>query len=207
MAVRGRAVAEDYLATLERMLGLDPPDQEAARFWLIHGKDIPQAKAAARRLLGHLPEFVCRALQSLAADLDENLVVSSFDYEARSANGTPYPERAVLLARTRWMRDADHAQAGIGLGQSTSPDPDTDMQRPFWGIYAADQEVLVRLRESLRPSEAPWHPWAWWRYVDLEPPDNQSDLLTYYATAIAEHARLSWKKNISILDQALEEAS
>jgi hypothetical protein len=185
---------------------VQPPDQEAARFWLSYGRKIPQAKDAARRLLARLPEHAMRTFERLAASLGKDLVVSSFSYIARGADDTAYPERAVLIARSGWAGPNGDAHLGIGLGQSVNPDPDSDLRRPFWGIYAADQNVLGRLRESCRPSGATWHPWTQWEYLSLEPPGERRDLLTHYATVLAEHARLCWEENIRILDHVIGEA-
>jgi hypothetical protein len=179
-------------------------DQEAARFWLTYGKKIPHAKDAARRLLARLPERTGRTLERLAASLDKDLVVSSFGYIALDAHGAKYPERAVLIARSSWARQNEPARLGIGLGQSVDPDPHDNLRRPFWGIYAADQDVLDRLRESCGPSDAPWHPWAEWEYLSLDPPEGRRDLLTHYATTIAESARLSWEENVRVLDQVID---
>ncbi len=65
-----------------------PPDQAAARFWLTCGRKIPQAKDAARRLLARLPEHARRALERLAATLDEDLVVSVLQRRAPFAMRT-----------------------------------------------------------------------------------------------------------------------
>jgi hypothetical protein len=186
---------------------LSQRDQEAARFWLKYGRKIPQAKDAARTLLSRLPERAGRTLESLAASCGKDLVVSSFDYIARDGDGTEYPERAVLMARRRWTGQSGPTRLGIGLGQSVNPDPYASLHRPFWGIYAADQDVLDKLREFCRKSDEPWHPWAQWEYLNLDPPDERRDLLTHYAAAIAEHARLSWEENIRLLDQVMEHAS
>ena len=182
------------------------PDQEAARFWLTYGSKIPQVKDAAQRLLARVPDRTYITLKRLAADLDGDLDVLSFPYSAQDADGTTYPERAVLLARSSWMGQDGPVRLGIGLGQSVSPDPGKILHRPFWGIYAADQEVLDRLRGFLRPSAAPWHPWAQWEYLSLDPPDERRDLLTHYASAIADHVRRSWKENIRVLDQVIDHA-
>ena len=152
------------------------------------------------------PERAGKALESLAASFDGDLVVSSFDYIARDANGIEYPERAVLMARSNWVAPSGSTRLGIGLGQSINPHPHSSLYRPFCGIYAADQDVLDRLRAFCRPSEAPWYPWTQWEYLNLDPPDEQRDLLTHYAAAIAEHARLSWEENIRVLDRIMDNA-
>jgi predicted nucleotide-binding protein with TIR-like domain len=188
---------------------LPQSDQEAARFWIKYGgKSLrPKARDAARRLLARLPERTGITLERLAASLDKDLVVSSFDYTARDASGNEYRERAVLMARSSWVRQNGPTRLGIGLGQSVNPDPHNGLYRPFWGIYAADQDVLDRLREFCGPSDAPWHPWAQWEDLSLDPPDERRDLLTHYATAIAERARLCWEENIHVLDQVIDHAS
>jgi CAP12/Pycsar effector protein, TIR domain len=179
------------------------PDQEAARFWLKYGGKIPRVKDSARKLLARLPERTRETLEGLAASLDNGLVVSSFSYTAQDARGDEYPERAVLLARSRWVRENGSARLGIGLGQSINPDPVSDLRRPFWGICAADENVFDRLHQFCRPNDVPWHPWAQWDYLNLDPPDQQRDLLTHYATVIAEHVSVSWKENIRVLDQII----
>ena len=181
-------------------------DQEAARFWIEYGKKTDEPQGAARRLLTRLPERAGRTLARLADSLDRDLVVSSFDYIARSAKGIEYPERAVLMARRTWVRQGGPTRLGIGLGQSVNPDPHNLLHRPFCGIYAADQDFLDRLREFCGPSRDPWYPWAQWEYLNLEPPDEQRDLLTHYATAIADHTRLSWIENIRVLDRIMGRA-
>jgi len=135
---------------------------------------------------------VCSTLARLATSLDRDLVVSSFDYTARVGDGIEHPERAVLMARSAWGSQTGSTRLGIGLGQSVTPDPHSLLRRPFCGIYAADQDVLDRLREFCGPSTEPWYPWAQWEYLSLDPPDEQPDLLRHYAAAIAEHARLTW---------------
>jgi hypothetical protein len=160
-------------------------DQRAARFWLEYGKKNDEAQAAARRLLSRLPERAGRILARLATSLDRDLMVSSFNYTARGADGGEHPERAVLVARSAWGGQSGSTRLGIGLGQSVNPDPHSLLRRPFCGIYAADQDVLDRLREFCGPSREPWYPWAQWEYLNLDPPDEQRDLLTHYAAAIA----------------------
>jgi CAP12/Pycsar effector protein, TIR domain len=201
--IRDRIVSEGPLR--ERQLA--QLDHEAARFWLKYGNRIPLAKDAARRLLARLPERTGRTLERLAASLDKDLVVSSFSYVAQDFNGAAYPERAVLMARSSWATQNEPARLGIGLGQSVDPDPYDNLRRPFWGIYAADQEVLGRLRESCGASDGFWDPWAQWEYLNLDPPDGRRDLLTHYASMIAENARLSWEENIRVLDQVIDPGS
>jgi hypothetical protein len=187
---------------------LPEPGQEAARFWLKYGgKNIPQAKDAAQGLLARLPNRTHGTLKRLADSLNDDLVVSSFDYIARNAKGVTSPERAVLMARRRWASQDGPTRLGIGLGQSVDPDPDDSWHRPFWGIYAADQDILDMLRKSFRPSPEPWHPWAQWEYLSLHPPDDRRNLLTHYATVIAEHVRLSWEENIGVLDQVIDDSA
>jgi Predicted nucleotide-binding protein containing TIR-like domain len=178
-------------------------DQDAARFWIEYGKNAEEAQGAARRLLTHLPEHAGKTLAQLAASLDGDLVVTSFDYIARSAKSIEYPERAVLMARSTWGGQGGPTRLGIGLGQSVNPDPHNLLHRPFCGIYAADQDVLDKLREFCGPSRELWDPWAKWDYLNLEPPDEQRDLLTHYAAAIAHRVRLLWIENIRVLDRII----
>ncbi len=55
----GRATASDYLRALERMCGMGPVNQHAARFWLRHGDELMKARNEADRLLGMLPDRWC----------------------------------------------------------------------------------------------------------------------------------------------------
>jgi hypothetical protein len=203
VAARGRAVAADYLATLERMLGMDPVDQDAARFWLKHGKNMTAAREAARSLLTHLPEHSRPALESLAADLGEDFAVFSFDDVSTSRNGIDYPERAVLLTRRRWVRQDGKVRLGMGLGQSKKPDPIDTIHRPFCGIYAADAHLYSSLREALEPKSRPWGNWALWQLLDLDPPYDDGDLLVHYARAVADQARRDWEQNHGLLERAM----
>jgi CAP12/Pycsar effector protein, TIR domain len=191
---------------LRRERELSQPDQEVARFWIKYGWENSPANDAARRLLSHLPEHTGITLERLAPRLDRDLVVCSFSYDARDANDNTHPELAVLMARSSWARQNGPTRLGIGLGQSVRPDPHDSMRRPFWGIYAADQEVLDRLREFCGRGEALWHPWAQWEYLSLDPPDERRDLLAHYATKIAEHVRLCWEENIRVLDRVIGHA-
>jgi hypothetical protein len=197
--IRDRIASEGPLR--ERQLA--QLDQEAARFWLKYGKKLPQAKDAARRLLARVPERTSVTLERLAASLDTDLMVSSFGYIAQDSRGATYPERAVLMARSSWVGQDRTVRLGFGLGQSVDPDPYDDTRRPFWGIYAADQDVLDRLRESCGPSDTLWHPWAQWEYLSLDPPEGRRDLLAHYASTIVENARLSWNENIRVLDRVI----
>ncbi|GAA1918737.1 PD-(D/E)XK nuclease family protein [Streptantibioticus ferralitis] len=204
-AARGRATADNYLATLERMLGMDPADQEAARFWLSHRKSLPEAQQAAQRLLTHLPEYVAKILESLAGELGDDLVVSSFHYMAPSQRkiGDEFEEQAVLLSRKRWLTNGK-ARLGIGLGQRVDVNPDRPYQRPWWGVYAADLDAVGRLRDTWKLNNKPWAGWVWWKYLDLEPPADRSDLLTHYARDVAQLVRVSWKQDVGVLNQVLD---
>ncbi|MGH3405716.1 MAG: PD-(D/E)XK nuclease family protein [Streptosporangiaceae bacterium] len=203
-AVVGRATAADYLATLERMLGMDPVDQEAARFWLKHGKNLSAAREAARRLLAHLPAHARTALESLAADLGEDFAISSFEDVSTGSNGIDYPEHVVLLVRKRWIHPDGKVRLGIGLGQSKKPDPTSNLHRPFCGIYAADPQVYASLRETWEPESKPWGNWARWQLLDLEPPHDNSDLLAHYADVVQRQARCDWEKNRSVLERVMD---
>lgn len=203
-AIRSRAVAADYLATLERMLGMDPVDQVAARFWLRHGRSMEEAEQAARKLLRQLPDVAHRALESVAPDLGPDLVVSEIEYTARGRDRKDYPERAVLLARKRWLRPDGTIRVGIGMAQSADyPDPHDGWHSPFCGIWASDHVVRARLHERWG-TEKPWEPWARWRYLDLEPPSDQTaDLLEHYANEIIAQVRLDWRE-AGILDEVVD---
>lgn len=186
---------------------MDPADQAAARFWLQHGKSMSEAEQAAQKLLRELPDVARKALDSLAADLGQDLIVSEVQYEAEGNNRRIYPERAVLLARRRWLQPDGKIRIGIGMGQSSDkPDPHDGWHRPFCGIYAADEVVYSSLREAWG-IEKPWERWVRWRYLDLEPPSDQTtDLLEHYATEIARQARLDWE-DIGVLEQVIGDAA
>ena len=201
--IRDRILSEGPRSERE----LPQPDQEATIFWLQYGKEVWRAGDAARRLLARLPEHVGRTLEGLAASLDEDLMVSSFSYRSRNADGSRFRERAVLMARRTWAEPGEPPHTGIGLGQSATPDPHRTLDRPFLGIYAADQHILDKLREHFGPSDEPWDPWAQWEYLILDPPTGPVNLLAHYATAAETYVRRSWKENIQILDRVIGEAS
>jgi hypothetical protein len=181
--VKGRAVAEDYAGTLERMLGLDPIDQEAARYWLRYASEIKEAETAAQRLLTFLHQYTEQAFANLATLLGDGVKVVTCTYHTPAPWGTSYEERAVLMTSESWMRDAETPRLGVGLGISTEPKADWTgggAYRPFWGLYAKDEQVGSILRDHLsRTPDLPdgggegWGPWARWWYVDLEPPDDR----------------------------------
>jgi hypothetical protein len=211
--VRGRAVAEDYAATLERMLGLDPIDQEAARYWLRYASEIKKAEAAAQRLLKYLHEYTERAFAAVASSLGDDVQVVTCTDRVTAGWKTPYDERAVLLTRESWMRDTETPRLGIGLGISTEPKADwtgSGAYRPFWGVYAKDEQVggilrdhLSRIPERSDAGGEQWGPWARWWYIDLEPPDDHADLLSYYATSVTNQVSQFWQRHRDVLDQAI----
>jgi hypothetical protein len=210
--VKGRAVAEDYAATLERMLGLDPVDQEAARYWLRHASEIEQVETAARRLLAHLHEYTERAFAELAHQLGAGVKVFTCTDDAEAQWGTSYKERAVLITSESWMQDAKTTRLGVGLGISTEPRADwvsSGAYRPFWRVYVKNEQVRATLCDHLsRMLDLPdgggqqWGSWAKWWYIDLQPPDN-NDVLGYYATRIANQVRQFWLRHKDVLDQAI----
>jgi hypothetical protein len=138
--------------------------------------------------------------------LDDDLVVSSFSYRARNADGDTVREHAVLMARSAWVAAGEPARMGIGLGQSVTPDPHLILDRPFLGIYAADQDVLGKLREHFGPSDEPWDPWAQWEYLSLDPPTGPGNLFTHYATMAEKYVRRAWEENIRVLDRVIGQA-
>ncbi|MFJ5608112.1 PD-(D/E)XK nuclease family protein [Streptomyces sp. NPDC093221] len=203
-AAKGRAVAHDYLATLEKMLAMDPADQEAARFWLAHGRNLLQAQAAAKALLAHLPQYVVTALESVSPELGDGLVASSFPSKVVGSAGKEYTEDAVLLARQRWLGADGRALFGMGFGQRTRPNPDIQEECPFWGVYAHDPDVRASLRATWGVAdERPWGKWVWWKYLELEPPTDAERLLAHYAGTLAEHVRTTWPWQIQALDSAV----
>jgi PD-(D/E)XK nuclease superfamily len=212
--MRGRSVAEDYAATLERMLGLDRIDQEAARYWFRHESEIWQAAEAARQLLTHLPERTKQKLAVLAPEFGDGIHIAAFTYLAVV---TGSPERAVLMTREPWMLGAETARLGVGLGLATDPRTDkagTNRYRPFWGVFALEEQVRNTLRERLSrvpdlpDSDQPqWDPWAVWWYVSLEPSDENDDLLAYYASSIAAQVGQFWQSHVGRLDHVVRPAS
>lgn len=208
--MRGRSVAEDYAATLERMLGLDRLDQEAARYWFRHESEIWQAAKAAQQLLTRLPGCTMQELRVRAPEFGDGIQVVTFTYLAAV---TGSPERAVLMTRGSWMMDTEAARLGVGLGLATEPKTDragTDKYRPFWGVYALDTQVRNSLRQRLSQltdlpdSDTPqWDPWAAWWYVSLDPSDDEDDLLAYYASSIAVQIGQFWHTHVGHLDHAV----
>ena len=142
--VRGRAVAEDYAATLERMLGLDPINQEAARYWLRYASEIKIAETAAQRLLKCLHEYIEQAFADRATSFGDDVQVVTCTYRVTAPWKTSYEERAVLVTRESWMRDKETPRLGVGLGISAEPKADwtgSGAHRPFWGVYAKDKQA------------------------------------------------------------------
>ena len=117
--IRDRIASEG----LRRERQISRRDQQAARFWIEYGNKRDEAQAAARRLLSRLPERAGSTLARLAASLDRDLVVSSFDYTARGADGGEHPERAVLIARSAWGRQNRVHPPGHRAGPVRHPGP------------------------------------------------------------------------------------
>jgi hypothetical protein len=202
--ISGRAVAHDYLATLEKMLGMDLADQEGARFWLTHGQSLLQAQESAKALLAQLPAYVTASLQSLSAKIGEGLVASSFRYQVSGRTGREFTEDAVLLAREQWLGPDGRARFGMGFGQRAKPNPDVKDASPFWGVYAADPVIRATLRDIWAVGDQePWGEWVWWEYLDLEPPPDGRELLVHYAEKLANHVRTTWHRRIGPLDTAV----
>jgi hypothetical protein len=134
------------------MLGLDPIDQEAARYWLRYTSEIKMAEAAAQRLLKCLHECTEQAFADLATSLGDDVEVVTCAYRVTARWKTAYDERAVLVSRESWMRDKETPRLGVGLGISTEPKADwtgNGAYRPFWGVYAKDEQVGGILRDHL----------------------------------------------------------
>jgi len=121
--VRGRAVAEDYATTLERMLGLDPIDKEAARYWLRYASEIKIAETAAQRLLKYVHEYTERAFADLAPSLGDDVQVVTCTYRVTARWKSSYEERAVLVTRKSWMSDKKAPRLGSGWAYQTSRKP------------------------------------------------------------------------------------
>ncbi|MDT0464779.1 PD-(D/E)XK nuclease family protein [Streptomyces gibsoniae] len=213
---RGRKTAGDLLNTLERMTGMAPADQTAARIWLAYGEHLPSAKAAARDVLKQLPAAVAAALNRL--DLSEPVkVVGPIPYQAvghtkiRGDFGR-YPELAVLLVKPGWCTSDGIPLAGIGYGTRAEPDPfDFDgALRPFLGIRAEDPGVNQYLSGACDPQERPfWDQWPRWEEFDLTLPGEDNDLVEAYSDRAAARITALWERNHTLIDQAvaLSEAS
>ncbi|WP_405818086.1 PD-(D/E)XK nuclease family protein [Streptomyces sp. NBC_01390] len=213
---RGRETAGDLLDTLERMTGMAPTDQAAARIWLTYGEHLPSAKAAARDVLKQLPTAVVAVLNRL--DLSEPVkVVGPFPYQAvghkkiRGDFGT-YPELAVLLVKPGWCTADGSPRAGVGYGTRAEPDPfdfGGDL-RPFLGIRAEDPRVNEYLSAACDPQDRPfWDQWPRWEELDLTPPGEEDDLVATYSDRAAARITALWERNHTLIDQAvaLSEAS
>ncbi len=192
---RGRATARDYLSALERKCGMEPVNQHAAVFWARHGFEMLNARDEAIRLLTMLPEAVEKALGGLAQDLGGDLEVSRFPYVAQGRYNRTYQEVAVLLHRRRWRGSGTEPKFGIGFGQRASSVDffDTD-KKPWFGVWAADPNNRNALGDSS------WHLWAKWDYVDLTPPENGEDLLSWYGDAVVRAVRQTWEEDGPAID-------
>ncbi|MFJ9611291.1 PD-(D/E)XK nuclease family protein [Kitasatospora sp. NPDC101176] len=213
-AHRGRETAADLLETLERMTGMAPANQAAARLWLGHGEHLLDARAAARDVLTRLPAAVGTALGGLGL-AGPVRVVAPFDYRAEGrtrTGGEPetYPERAVLLTRPAWCTADGRPRAGIGLGSRAKPDPfeKRGQLRPFLGIRATDPAVYDHLDEACEPlvGEAPWDWWPRWEYLDLALPADGEDLVEAYAMRAAVRIADWWERHHALVDRALRAA-
>jgi hypothetical protein len=196
------------------MLGLNPIDQEAARYWLRHASEIRIAESAAQQLLQSLHKSTEQAFARLATSLGDDVQVMTCTYRVTARWGTSYEERAVLVTRESWMRDKETPGLGVGLGISTDPKADwtgSGAYRPFWGVYAKDEQFgnvlrdhLSRLPDRSQEGGEQWGPWARWWYIDLEPPDDHDDLLAYYATSIANQVSQFWQRHWDVLNEAVQ---
>ncbi|MFJ2579608.1 PD-(D/E)XK nuclease family protein [Kitasatospora aureofaciens] len=207
---RGRETAVDYLETLERMTGMAPDDQAAARIWLSYGEHLPAAREAARAVLRRLPAAVAAALGGLEVG-EPVKVVGPFDYVAdghpnRNGAFRTYDEVGVLLAKPSWFAADGSLAAGIGFGARAEPDPfeEGGELRPFLGIRARDPEVNARLKEACAPQDhVHWDRWPRWEYLDLALPEDGEELVTAYAARAAERIAALWERNHALIDQAM----
>ncbi|GAA1965537.1 hypothetical protein [Kitasatospora viridis] len=193
---RGRAVALDYLNALEDLLGMNPVDEPAARFWLTHVQEMTAARRAARELLAGLPERSHAVLDELASRLGEGLTVEWVEYE--SGDGTPHV--AVLLGRVEWLAPGG-PRCGFGLGQRLGPgaDPDDPDAAPFVGFYCEDD----RLREAVsahfdrRPHGRHWARRA---LLPLRP-EPRLPVLDGLARRVAESVAMGWREDGEVMER------
>jgi hypothetical protein len=192
---RGRATAVDYVYALERKCGVEPINQHAALFWLRNGPDMDAAKSEAVRLLKMLPDQIAADLASLAQEIGDNLQVARIDYIARGKYGA-YPEVALLLHRPQWCGAEGQPRFGIGAGQRTRDVNPFDRDKsPFFGVWAEDPVARADL------GDGEWHNWAWWSPVDLEPPCNGEDLLSWYSSVAMRDVRRTWHESWETIDK------
>lgn len=145
--IQGQATAYDYLSTLERMCGVAPINQHAARFWLRHGKAMKSAETDTARLLESLPAQVESAMRRMALELGDGLKVTRVSYEV-ATNRFVDPEVALVMHRPQW-RAGDKPRFGVGFGQrrlAKHINPFDVNKRPFYGVWAADPEAQDALR-------------------------------------------------------------
>ena len=152
------------------------------------------AKGELVRLLKILPDQIAVDLASLAKELGDELQVARIDYIARGKYGA-YPETAVLLHRPQWRDSDGHLRFGIGTGQRTRDvDPFDSDKSPFFGVWAEDPATRAALGDGV------WHYWAWWSPVDLTPPGNGEDLLSWYSSVAVEDVLRTWHDSRETID-------
>ncbi|WP_344338428.1 PD-(D/E)XK nuclease family protein [Kitasatospora putterlickiae] len=202
-AAPGRRHADDYLSDLESTVGISTDDDDAAGFWVKHGATLLAAQQSARRLLKHLPVHTRTALGALAADLGQDLVVTSRDYTAVGRSGR-YPETAVLLSRPRWM-DGDTPLLGFGLGirrdadGHPGPDPDEPNRRPFHGVYCTDPAVREAIGKRFLSDGWGGH-WGWWNPLPLAAQPTGTGFLAHNAATAAALVRDTWHERATTVD-------
>ncbi|MFF7458493.1 hypothetical protein [Kitasatospora sp. NPDC008115] len=202
-AAPGRRHADDYLSDLESTVGISTDDDDAAGFWIKHGAVLLAARQSARRLLKHLPAHGRTALGDLAADLGEDLTVTSVDYLAVGANGS-YPETAVVISRPRWL-NGDVPVLGFGLGirrdadGHPGPDPDEPRRRPFYGVYCTDPAVREAIGSRFLSKGWGGH-WGWWQTLPLTPQPAGAGFLAHNAATAATLLRTTWHERATTVD-------
>jgi PD-(D/E)XK nuclease superfamily len=194
----GRSTANGYLYALERMCGVEQINQHAALFWLRHGRDMDAAEAEAARLLKMLPDRIAADLTHLAKKLGSDLQIARIPYVAVGKKAS-YPEIAVLLYRRDWRGADGSPRFGIGAGQRTKDvDPFDSDKSLFVGVWAEDPVARAEL------GDGEWDRWAWWKAVDLTPPDDGADLLTWYTSVAVRDVERAWQESAELIDRLVD---
>jgi hypothetical protein len=192
---RGRALARDYLNTLEDLLGMSPANEAAARFWLTHQADLTAAQQAARDLLTGLPDRTHAVLAELAPRLGDDLATAWIEYDATGDHGS-HPEVAVILGRRDWLTSG-RPRCGFGLGQRL--DDTAADHPPFVGFYCEDD----RLRDAVSThfGRTPWaRHWARRALLPLRP-EPRLPLLDGLARRVAESVTMGWREDGEVMER------
>ncbi|MFE6872732.1 hypothetical protein ACFVFS_40095 [Kitasatospora sp. NPDC057692] len=206
----GRSVAEDYLRTLENVMGSQADDNAYARFWFGDPDLIRASREGAERLLRQLPAHTAEAFRGLAPRLGEAVTVLPLDYTATGrAPGTgeaprTYDETAVLFSRPEWLRPG--ARLGFGLGMRRAvgrqPGPSADRRggrSPFVGVLCEDAALRRAVGAALGGTEWGRH-WAWWDWADLSPQPAGAEFLPHAAATVARRVEALWESHVAVVD-------